>query len=44
VSVGTGLDYIGIHLVVDHEYATGFVGDNQELNETTVLKIEPEAQ
>ncbi len=44
VSVGTGLDYIGVHLVVDHEYATGFVGDHQELNETTVLKIEPEAQ
>jgi Flp pilus assembly pilin Flp len=44
VSVGTGLDYVGIHIEFEHVFATGMVGDSQDVSDTAVLKIEPEAQ
>lgn len=44
VSAGTGLDFVGVHIEVHHEYATGLVGDETDLSSTSVLKIEPEAK
>lgn len=33
---------VGVYIQTRHEYITGFIGDTKELNETTVIRIEPE--
>ena len=35
-------DYVGVFIETEHQYITGFFGENQRLSETTVIRIEPE--
>lgn len=42
VSVGTGLDFIGVYVEVEHEYITGLFGDSQTFTDTIILKVEPQ--
>ncbi len=44
VSVGTGLDYVGIWMRVNHSYITGLFGTGITFEDTTILKVEPQAQ
>ena len=41
-TVGSGLDYIGIYMSVDHQYITGMFGSSITFTDTTVLKVEPQ--
>ncbi len=41
-SVGTGLDYIGVKIIVNHEYVTGLFGADVELDDRMILKVEPQ--
>ena len=42
VSVGTGLDFIGVHVVVRHDYITGLFGNTITFEDTTILQVEPQ--
>ena len=42
VSVQAGLDFIGIHVEVEHSYLTGLFGDDITFKDTTVLQVEPQ--
>jgi len=44
VSVGTGLDYVGVWMRVDHTYITGLFGSGITMEDTTILKVEPQEQ
>lgn len=44
VSVGTGLDYVGVWMSVSHSYITGLFGSGITLQDTTILKVEPQEQ
>jgi len=44
VSVGTGLDYVGIWMRVQHNYITGMFGSGVTFEDTTILKVEPQEQ
>ncbi len=44
VSVGTGLDYVGVWMRVTHSYITGLFGSGITFEDTTVLKVEPQEQ
>ncbi len=44
VSVGTGLDYVGIWMSVRHDYITGMFGSGITFEDTTILKVEPQEQ
>ncbi len=44
VSVGTGLDYVGIWMSVRHDYITGMFGTGVTFEDTTILKVEPQEQ
>ncbi|MFT7600409.1 MAG: hypothetical protein ACI8TP_003351 [Acidimicrobiales bacterium] len=35
-------DYIGVHIAMTHSYMTGFIGDEIELTNTKIIRIEPE--
>lgn len=41
-SVGTGLDYIGVYVLVNHEYVTGLFGADVDLDDRMILKVEPQ--
>lgn len=38
------LDFVGVYMVVDHEYVTGLFGTNITFTDTIVLKVEPHEQ
>lgn len=40
-SIGSA-DYVGVYIQTKHQYITGFFRDSQLLDETTVIRIEPE--
>ena len=40
VSAGTGQDYIGIHIRMEHRYMTGLFGDAVSIDDTTIFKVE----
>jgi len=42
VSVGTGLDFIGVYVLVNHEYVTGLFGADVALDDQMILKVEPQ--
>jgi hypothetical protein len=42
VSVQAGLDFVGIHVEVEHSYLTGLFGDDITFKDTTVLQVEPQ--
>lgn len=42
VSVGTGLDFIGVEVLVRHEYVTGLFGAAVDLDDRMILKVEPQ--
>lgn len=42
VSVGTGLDFIGVQVLVNHEYVTGLFGADVALEDQLILKVEPQ--
>lgn len=42
VSVGTGLDFIGVSILVRHEYVTGLFGADIDLDDRMILKVEPQ--
>ncbi len=41
VSIGTGLDYIGVEITITHDYLTGLFGSSVEFDDYIVLKVEP---
>ncbi len=43
VTIGSGLDYIGIEITITHDYVTGMFGDSVTFNDYIVLKVEPQA-
>lgn len=44
VSVGAGLDYVGIYIRITHEYITGLFGDDVVFEDQMILKVEPQEQ
>jgi len=44
VSVGSGLDYVGVWMSVQHSYITGLFGSGVTFEDTTILKVEPQEQ
>ena len=42
VSVGAGLDYVGVYMRVDHSYITGLFGSSITFEDTSILKVEPQ--
>ena len=42
VSVGSGLDYVGVYIKVEHEYITGLFGSKITFEDTSILKVEPQ--
>lgn len=43
VSIGTGLDYVGIEITVSHDYITGLFGSSTTFDDYIVLKVEPQS-
>ncbi len=43
-NISTPPDLVGVYVRTRHEYMTGFIGDETILEETTVIRIEPEAE
>lgn len=35
-------DYVGVYIKTEHDYITGFFGESRELDDTTIIRIEPE--
>ncbi|MEM9468076.1 MAG: TadE/TadG family type IV pilus assembly protein [Actinomycetota bacterium] len=44
VSVGAGLDYVGVYIRITHEYITGLFGDEVVFEDQMILKVEPQEQ
>lgn len=44
VSVGAGLDYVGVYIRITHTYITGLFGDEIVFEDQMVLKVEPQEQ
>ncbi len=44
VSVGAGLDYVGIYIRITHQYITGLFGDDVVFEDQMILKVEPQEQ
>ncbi|MEO0493649.1 MAG: TadE/TadG family type IV pilus assembly protein [Actinomycetota bacterium] len=44
VSVGTGLDYVGVYMRITHEYITGLFGDDVTFEDQLILKLEPQEE
>lgn len=44
VSVGTGLDYVGVWVKTTHVYITGLFGNSITLDDQLILKVEPQDQ
>lgn len=44
VSVGTGLDYVGVWITTTHTYITGLFGSSIDLDDQLILKVEPQDQ
>ena len=42
VSIGSGLDYVGVYIRITHEYITGLFGDDVVFEDQMILKIEPQ--
>lgn len=42
VSVGSGLDYVGVWIRVHHDYVTGLFGSSVTFEDVVVLKVEPQ--
>ncbi|MFQ5556785.1 MAG: hypothetical protein ACE5GB_04665, partial [Acidimicrobiales bacterium] len=42
VSVGSGQDYVGVYIKIEHTYITGLFGDGITFKDTTILKVEPQ--
>lgn len=42
VSVGSGLDYVGVYMRVRHDYITGLFGSSITFEDTSILKVEPQ--
>ena len=42
VSVGSGLDYVGVYVRITHEYITGLFGDDVVFEDQMILKVEPQ--
>ena len=42
VSVGAGLDYVGIYIRITHQYITGLFGDDVVFEDQMILKVEPQ--
>ena len=40
-SIGNA-DYVGVYIQTEHDYITGFFGESRLLDDTTVIRIEPE--
>ncbi len=38
---GAGPDYVGVYVETRHQYLTGFIGTEEMLDETTVVRLEP---
>ena len=43
-SAGSGLDYVGVYMVVQHDYVTGLFGNAITFDDQIVLKVEPQSQ
>lgn len=41
-SLSSGLDLIGVYVNARHFYITGFFGDEREVDDVTIIQIEPE--
>lgn len=44
VSVGSGLDYVGVWVTTTHTYITGLFGSSIDLDDQLILKVEPQEQ
>lgn len=44
VSVGSGLDYVGVYMKITHSYITGLFGDDVVFEDQLILKVEPQEQ
>jgi len=44
VSVGSGLDYVGVWMQITHDYITGLFGSSVTFDDVVVLKVEPQEQ
>lgn len=44
VSVGSGLDYVGIYVRITHDYITGLFGNSVTFEDQMILKMEPQEQ
>jgi hypothetical protein len=44
VSVGTGLDFVGVYIRITHDYITGLFGDSVVFEDQMILKVEPQEQ
>ncbi|MEZ5243940.1 MAG: pilus assembly protein [Acidimicrobiales bacterium] len=44
VSVGTGLDYVGVWMQTTHTYITGLFGTSVTMDDQIILKVEPQDQ
>ena len=42
VSVGAGLDYVGVYMRVTHAYITGLFGSSITFEDSSILKVEPQ--
>lgn len=42
VSVGSGLDYVGVYIRITHRYITGLFGDDIVFEDQMILKVEPQ--
>ena len=42
VSIGSGLDFVGVYMQVEHDYITGLFGSSITFEDTAVLKVEPQ--
>ena len=44
VSVGSGLDYVGVYVRITHDYITGLFGNSVVFEDQMILKMEPQEQ
>ncbi|MEM9200790.1 MAG: TadE family protein [Actinomycetota bacterium] len=42
VTAGSGLDFVGIHIQITHDYITGLFGDQIVFTDQIILKVEPQ--
>ena len=43
-TIGSGIEYVGVHVQTTHHYLTGVLGGSKTLTETRILRLEPEAK